>query len=44
MKKTIRIILLLLVLLGAAFFIFRTPDTDRAEMIAKYGCSVTNIT
>ncbi|WP_339691114.1 alpha/beta hydrolase [uncultured Parasphingorhabdus sp.] len=37
MKKTIRIILLLLVLLGAAFFIFRTPDTDRAEMIAKYG-------
>ncbi|MEO9601155.1 alpha/beta hydrolase [Parasphingorhabdus sp.] len=37
MKKTIRIILLLLVLLGAAFLIFRTPDTDRAEMIAKYG-------
>tara|TARA_R110001606_G_scaffold358861_2_gene510585 strand:+ start:135 stop:1100 length:966 start_codon:yes stop_codon:yes gene_type:complete len=37
MKKTIRIILLLLVLLGAAFFIFRTPDTDRADMIAKYG-------
>lgn len=37
MKKTIRIILLLLVLLGAAFFIFRTPDTDRSEMIAKYG-------
>tara|TARA_R110000824_G_scaffold99883_2_gene237448 strand:+ start:1940 stop:2905 length:966 start_codon:yes stop_codon:yes gene_type:complete len=37
MKKTIRIILLLLVLLGATFFIFRTPDTDRAEMIAKYG-------
>lgn len=37
MKKTIRIILLLLVLLGAAFFIFRTPDTDRTEMIAKYG-------
>jgi pimeloyl-ACP methyl ester carboxylesterase len=37
MKKTIRIILLLLVLLGAAFFVFRTPDTDRTEMIAKYG-------
>ncbi len=37
MKKTIRIIFLLLVLLGSAFFIFRTPDTDRAEMIAKYG-------
>ena len=37
MKKTIRIILVLLVLLGAAFLVFRTPDTDRAEMIAKYG-------
>ncbi|WP_323800243.1 alpha/beta hydrolase [Parasphingorhabdus sp.] len=37
MKKTIRIILLLLVVLGAAFFILRTPDTDRTEMIAKYG-------
>jgi len=37
MKKTIRIILLLLVLLGAAFFVFRTPDTDRTVMIAKYG-------
>ncbi|ATW04450.1 alpha/beta hydrolase [Sphingorhabdus sp. YGSMI21] len=37
MKKMIRIILLLLVVLGAAFFIFRTPDTDRTEMIAKYG-------
>ena len=37
MKKTIRIILLLLVLVGAAFFMFRTPDTDRTEMIAKYG-------
>tara|TARA_R110001606_G_scaffold58887_7_gene140475 strand:- start:8139 stop:9104 length:966 start_codon:yes stop_codon:yes gene_type:complete len=37
MKKTIRIILLLLVLAGAAFFILRTPDTDRTEMIAKYG-------
>ncbi|MGB5485343.1 alpha/beta fold hydrolase, partial [Parasphingorhabdus sp.] len=37
MKKTIRIILGLLVLLGVAFLIFRTPDTDRTEMIAKYG-------
>ena len=37
MKKTIRIILGLLVLLGVAFLVFRTPDTDRAEMIAKYG-------
>lgn len=37
MKKTIRIILLLLVLLGAAFLVFRTPDTDRTEMVAKYG-------
>lgn len=36
MKKTIRIIFILLVLLGVAFVIFRTPDTDRAEMIAKY--------
>lgn len=36
MKKTIRFLLLILVLLGAAFLIFRTPDTDRAEMIAKY--------
>ena len=37
MKKTFRVILALLVLLGMAFFIFRTPDTDRTEMIAKYG-------
>ena len=37
MKKTIRIILGLLVLLGVAFLIFRTPDTDRTAMIAKYG-------
>ncbi|MFK7840960.1 MAG: alpha/beta fold hydrolase [Sphingorhabdus sp.] len=36
MKTMIRIILLLLVLLGAAFLFFRTPDTDRTEMIAKY--------
>ncbi|MEH6790583.1 alpha/beta fold hydrolase [Parasphingorhabdus sp.] len=37
MKTTFRILLLLLVLLGTAFLIFRTPDTDRTEMIAKYG-------
>ena len=37
MKKTIRIILGFLVLLGLAFLLFRTPDTDRAEMVAKYG-------
>ena len=36
MKKTIRIILLLLAVLMAAFFLFRTPDTDRGAMIAKY--------
>ena len=36
MKKLFRIIIILLVVLIAAFFIFRTPDTDRAEMIAKY--------
>ena len=36
MKKTIRILVVLLVLLGAAFLLFRTPDTDRAEMITKY--------
>lgn len=37
MKKLIRILLILLLILVAAFFIFRTPDTDRTEMIAKYG-------
>lgn len=36
MKFLMRLILLLAVLLGALFFFFRTPDTDRAEMIAKY--------
>lgn len=36
MKTTLRILLALIFLLVAAFFIFRTPDTDRAEMIAKY--------
>lgn len=37
MKKFIRITLVVLVLLGAAFLMFRTPDTDREAMIAKYG-------
>jgi len=36
MKTTFRILLALVVLLVAAFFIFRTPDSDRGEMIAKY--------
>lgn len=36
MKTTFRIVLALVVILVAAFFIFRTPDTDRAEMVAKY--------
>ncbi len=37
MKKLFKVIAILLLILVAAFFIFRTPDTDRAEMIAKYG-------
>ena len=37
MKKLFRILLILLAILVAAFFIFRTPDTDREAMIAKYG-------
>lgn len=36
MKLAIKIILVLAALLGATFLIFRTPDSDRAEMIAKY--------
>ncbi|QTD56724.1 alpha/beta fold hydrolase [Parasphingorhabdus cellanae] len=36
MKIAFRILVALAVILVAAFFIFRTPDTDRAEMIAKY--------
>ncbi len=36
MKTAFRILLALIVILVAAFFIFRTPDTDRVEMIAKY--------
>ncbi|MEL7189828.1 MAG: alpha/beta hydrolase [Pseudomonadota bacterium] len=37
MKWLLRTLLFLLVVLGAAFLIFRTPDTDPAEMRAKYG-------
>ena len=37
MKWVWRILLLLVVLLVAAFLIFRTPDTDPAQMRAKYG-------
>lgn len=36
MTTAFRILLALIVILVAAFFIFRTPDTDRVEMIAKY--------
>lgn len=36
MKKLFRIVLVLLLILVAGFFVFRTPDTDRDEMIAKY--------
>lgn len=36
MKIILRILLAVIILLVAAFFIFRTPDSDRAEMIAKY--------
>lgn len=36
MKWILRIGLALIVLLVGAFFLFRTPDTDRAAMIAKY--------
>jgi pimeloyl-ACP methyl ester carboxylesterase len=37
MKWVIRVVLALLALLVVAFLIFRTPDTDAAEMRAKYG-------
>ena len=37
MKWVVRGLLALLALLGVAFLIFRTPDTDAAEMRAKYG-------
>lgn len=37
MKWVLRIVLLLIALLVVAFLIFRTPDTDAAEMRAKYG-------
>ena len=37
MKWALRIVLLLLALLVIAFLLLRTPDTDPAEMRAKYG-------
>lgn len=37
MKWLLRIVLFLAVVLGAAFLILRTPDTDPADMRAKYG-------
>lgn len=37
MKWVIRVLLALIAVLAAAFLIFRTPDTDAAEMRAKYG-------
>ena len=37
MKLVLRLVLGLAILLVAAFFLLRTPDIDKAEMIAKYG-------
>lgn len=37
MKKLLITLLSLVVALGAAFFFLSTPDTDPAEMLAKYG-------
>lgn len=37
MKTFAKIILIILIIIGVAFLVFRTPDTDRGEMIAKYG-------
>lgn len=37
MKKLLITLLGLIVALGAAFFFLSTPDTDPAEMLAKYG-------
>ncbi|MEM8919206.1 MAG: alpha/beta hydrolase [Pseudomonadota bacterium] len=37
MKLAFRFVLGLAILVVAAFFLLRTPDTDKAEMIAKYG-------
>ena len=39
MKWIFRVVLALLALLVVAFLIFRTPDTDAAEMRAKYGAA-----
>lgn len=36
MKKLLKIFAVIALLLGAAFLIFRTPDTDAEEMRAKY--------
>ena len=37
MKWALRVLLALVIVLTAAFFIFRTPDTDADAMRAKYG-------
>ena len=37
MKKFLKILAVLALILGAAFLIFRTPDTDAADIRAKYG-------
>lgn len=37
MKWALRLVLVLVVVLGGLFLAFRTPDTDPAEMRAKYG-------
>ena len=39
MKKFLKILGVLALILGAAFLIFRTPDTDTADMRAKYGAA-----
>ena len=37
MKLLVRLVLGFAILLVGAFFLFRTPDADKAELIAKYG-------
>ncbi|WP_379547600.1 alpha/beta fold hydrolase [Qipengyuania sp. DSG2-2] len=37
MKRFLKVLAVLAVLLGVLFLVFRTPDTDAAEMRAKYG-------
>jgi pimeloyl-ACP methyl ester carboxylesterase len=39
MKRLLKILAVLAVIIGAAFLIFRTPDTDAEEMRAKYGAA-----